>query len=93
MKLHPDVVVMDLVMREVNGFEATRQMLQSNQEARVILTTLHEFPSFIDEARRVGARGCFFKTESGRHLIRAVRVAAQRKEFFTPDDLESVELS
>jgi len=91
-RLHPDVIVMDLVMPERNGLEATREMLRSDRQARVILTTLHEIPSFVDEARRVGACGCFFKTESGRHLIPAVRVAAQRKPFFTPDDLEYPEI-
>ncbi len=91
-RLHPDVIVMDLVMPESNGLEATRELLRSDRQARVILTTLHEIPSFVDEARRVGACGCFFKTESGRHLIPAVRVASQRKPFFTPDDLESPEI-
>jgi DNA-binding NarL/FixJ family response regulator len=87
--LHPDVIVMDLVMPELNGLEATRRVLRSNHEARIILTTLHEIPSFIDEARRAGARGCFFKSESGRHLIPAVRVACERREFFTPADLDA----
>jgi DNA-binding NarL/FixJ family response regulator len=91
-RLHPDVIVMDLVMPESNGLEATRDVLRSDRQARVILTTLHEIPSFVDEARRVGACGCFFKTESGRHLIPAVRVASQRKPFFTPDDLEYPEI-
>ena len=91
-RLHPDVIVMDLVMPESNGLEATREMLRSDRQARVILTTLHEIPSFVDEARRVGACGCFFKAESGRHLIPAVRVASQRKPFFTPDDLEHPEI-
>ena len=91
-RLHPDVIVMDLVMPESNGLEATREVLRSDRQARVILTTLHEIPSFVDEARRVGACGCFFKTESGRHLIPAVRVASQRKPFFTPDDLEYPEM-
>jgi len=86
--LHPDIIVMDLVMPEINGLEATRQVLKFNRKARVILTTLHEFPSFVDQARRAGACGCFFKTESGRHLIPAVRVAIKCREFFTPDDLE-----
>ena len=87
--LHPDVIIMDLMMPECDGLEATRQVLLSDQEVRIILTTLHEDPAFIHAARRAGACGCFFKTESGRHLIPAVRVAAEHRPFFTPDDLES----
>jgi len=84
--LRPDVIVMDLVMPECNGLEATRELLRSEPEARVVLTTLHEFPSFAEEARRVGACGCFFKAESGRQLIPAVRAAAERKPFSTSHD-------
>jgi two-component system nitrate/nitrite response regulator NarL len=88
-RLHPDVIVMDLVMPECNGLEATRQVLRTEPQARVVLTTLHEFPSFAEEARRVGACGCFFKAESGRQLIPAVRAAAERRPFFTSHDLET----
>jgi DNA-binding NarL/FixJ family response regulator len=42
--LRPDVIVMDLVMPECNGLEATRQLLRAEPESRVVLTTLHEFP-------------------------------------------------
>lgn len=87
--LHPDVIVMDLVMPECNGLEATRQLLRAEPEARVVLTTLHEFPSFAEEAKRVGACGCFFKAESGRQLIPAVRAAAEKRPFFTSHDLEA----
>jgi DNA-binding NarL/FixJ family response regulator len=59
--LHPDLIVMDLVMPEINGLEATRQVLKFNQKARVILTTLHEFPSSVDEVRRAGACVLFFQ--------------------------------
>jgi len=60
-RLHPDIIVMDPVVPEVNGLEATRQVRKFNQEARVILTTLHEFPSFVDEARRAGACAAFLR--------------------------------
>jgi DNA-binding NarL/FixJ family response regulator len=88
-QLHPDIVVMDLGMPDVDGLEAARQILSFDDRVRIVLTTLHEFPDFIDAARRAGACGCFFKIESGRHLIPAVRVASQGSNFFTPQDLES----
>lgn len=91
-QLRPDVVVMDLGMPDVNGLEASRQMLRLNKRVRIVLTTLHEYPAFVDAARRAGACGCFLKIESGRHLIPAVRVASQSKKFFTPEDLESIEV-
>ena len=92
-RLRPHIIVMDLMMPECNGLEATKQVLKSDPEIRIILTTLHEFPSFPEEARRVGACGCFSKAESGRHLIPAVRVAREKKEFFTSHDLEAASAS
>ena len=91
-RLHPDVIVMDLMMPECNGLEATRRVLSTDNQTQIILTTLHEDPRFVSAARRAGACGCFFKTESGRHLIPAVRIAAAHKAFFTPGDLESSRL-
>ena len=87
--LRPDIIVMDLMMPECNGLEATRRVLSTGNQTRIILTTLCEDPAFVSAARRAGACGCFFKTESGRHLIPAVRIAAEHKPFFTPVDLES----
>jgi len=91
-RLQPDVIVMDLIMPECNGLEATRRVLSTGNQTRIILTSLHEDPSFVSAARRAGACGCFFKTESGRHLIPAVRIAVEHKPFFTPGDLESCKL-
>jgi DNA-binding NarL/FixJ family response regulator len=92
-RLRPHIIVMDLMMPECNGLEATKQVLKSDPETRIILTTLHEFPTFPEEARRVGACGCFSKEESGRHLVPAVRVASKKEKFFTSHDLEGRDTS
>jgi DNA-binding NarL/FixJ family response regulator len=91
-RLHPDVIVMDLMMPECDGLEATRRVLSTGYQTQIILTTLHEDSAFVSAARRAGACGCFFKTEPGRHLIPAVRIAAEHKPFFTPGDLGSCKL-
>ncbi|HEY6128461.1 MAG TPA: response regulator transcription factor [Candidatus Acidoferrum sp.] len=90
-ELGPDIMIMDLVMPGMSGLEATRRVLQFNTKTRIILTTLHDFPSFVEEARKAGACGCFFKSESGRHAIPAVQAAMKRKEFFTSEDLEGTD--
>src|SRR6266436_412823 len=55
-KLHPDVVVMDVAMPELNGIEATRRLLSENPRARVLALSMHKDSVYVREILRAGAR-------------------------------------
>lgn len=53
----PDWVLMDIQMKQVNGFDATRTLLKSFPQARVIIVTNYESPAYAQKARELGAWG------------------------------------
>lgn len=53
----PDWVLMDIQMQQVNGFDATRILLDSFPEARVIIVTNYDSPAYAQKAREIGAWG------------------------------------
>jgi DNA-binding NarL/FixJ family response regulator len=82
-KLRPDVVVIDISMPELNGLDATRQILRSVSTAILILT-VHQSEVVAREAIEAGARGYVLKIDAGRKLVDAVRALITHQEFFSP---------
>lgn len=82
-QLQPDIVVMDLSMPEMNGLEATRQILRDNPKAQVLILTLHESEELIRQVLTAGARGYVLKSDVAGNLVAAVRALQQRQLFFT----------
>ena len=82
--LHPDIVVMDVVMPRCNGFEATREIVRSTPEIPVIITTLYEYPEILRQAQNAGALGCVGKSKTTRLLVSAVKSAVGHHPFFPP---------
>jgi len=74
--LHPDVIVMDLMMPECNGLGGYRQVLRTDHRVRIILTTLQDYPSFTEQARSVGACGVSLKRVRTA-IDSSIRVATQ----------------
>lgn len=83
-RLRPDIVILDLGMPELNGVDATRQILRALPHAEVLVVTMHESEVLIRQALESGARGYVLKTEAARYLVSAVESLAQGKPFFTP---------
>lgn len=81
--LAPRVVVMDLTMPELNGLEATRQILDKDRDVQVLILSMHESDQVVREVLAVGARGYVLKTDAGRDLIAAVEALLRGKPFFT----------
>ncbi|MCD6672102.1 MAG: response regulator transcription factor [Burkholderiaceae bacterium] len=72
-RLHPDVVVMDIAMPELNGIEATLQMQDVCPSTQVLILSMHATNEHIFRALRAGAHGYLLKDSAGVEVVQAVR--------------------
>lgn len=72
----PDVVVMDLSMPGMGGLEAIRRILARDDNARVLVFTMHDSEAMVGQAMKLGARGYLTKRASNAELLAAVRKVA-----------------
>lgn len=82
-KLKPDVVILDIGMPSLNGLEATRQILKTNPQTRVLILTLHDSDQVVREVLNAGARGFLLKSDAARDLVAAVEALRREKTYFT----------
>lgn len=82
-RYRPDVVVMDLRMKRVDGIEATRQLTVAAGPPVLALTTFND-DELLSGALRAGASGFVLKDSSAEELIRAVRAVAQGDSYLDP---------
>lgn len=80
---HPDVVVMDLRMKRVDGIEATRGLAVTGSPPVLALTTFND-DELLSQALRAGAAGFVLKDSSAEELIRAVRAVARGEGYLDP---------
>ncbi len=80
---HPDVVVMDLRMKRVDGIEATRRLAAAGSPPVLALTTFND-DVLLSGALRAGASGFVLKDSSAEELIRAVRAVAHGDSYLDP---------
>jgi len=83
-ELAPDVIVMDIAMPQLNGIDATAQIVKQNPRTQVLILSMHNDETYLLRALEAGARGFLLKDTAEEDLVRAVRVAAQGKPFFSP---------
>ncbi|HEY3441207.1 MAG TPA: response regulator transcription factor [Paludibaculum sp.] len=83
-ELHPDVIMMDIGMPNLNGIEATAQILKRNPDAGVIILSVHSDEEYLVRALTAGAKGYLLKESADVDLLRAVQAVAQKKSFFSP---------
>lgn len=82
-KLKPDILLLDIGMPNLNGLDATRQILAIMPDARILILTIHDSEQVVREVLAAGARGFLLKSDAGRDLMAAVEALQQRRTFFT----------
>jgi len=75
-QLHPDVVLMDISLPEMNGIEVARRLTQDHPDVRVLMVSAYDEDVYIRSALEAGAAGYLSKTAPGDELVQAVRAVA-----------------
>ncbi|MFF5305852.1 MULTISPECIES: response regulator transcription factor [unclassified Streptomyces] len=83
-ELAPDVVLMDIRMPEMNGIEATREIVAADGSAKVLVLTTFDLDEYVYQALRAGASGFLLKDASARQLADGVRVVAAGEALLAP---------
>lgn len=83
-RLKPDVILADISMPVLNGFEAARRLKSASPETRIIFLTVHEEPTIVMEAMEIGVRGYVIKRSAAQDLITAIREVLQGRPFVSP---------
>jgi DNA-binding NarL/FixJ family response regulator len=73
--LHPDAIVMNITMPEMNGLDAARLIYEMGQPCAVVILSMHKSKQLEDEARRIGVQGFVGKSDAGDQLIPAIENA------------------
>jgi DNA-binding NarL/FixJ family response regulator len=82
--LHPEIVVMDVAMPDLNGIEATRQILKAFPATKVLILSAHSDPEYVEHAVKEGAWGYVVKQASSEVVAKAIHELHKGKTFFTP---------
>lgn len=83
-RMRPHVVVMDIALPELNGIEATRQIIKRVDGTKVLMLTMHSDDVYVRQSLKAGARGYLLKDSEDLDLIKAVKAVGQGGSFFSP---------
>jgi len=83
-KLRPEVVVMDIAMPLLNGFEATRQIRKDFPDTKVLVLSAHSDDAYVQQVTELGAAGFLLKHTSSHNLATAIREVQRGNTFYSP---------
>jgi DNA-binding NarL/FixJ family response regulator len=80
----PDVIIVDINMPEMSGFEVMRKILEEDIEARIILLTAHKDRKLVEKGFSVGAMGFVLKVTASNDLMPAIYEVFQGNRYISP---------
>jgi DNA-binding NarL/FixJ family response regulator len=83
-RFRPTVVLMDIRMPELDGLEATRRILATDEGARILILTTFDLDEYVYEALRAGASGFVLKDDPPEQLLSAIRTVAGGDALLSP---------
>ena len=83
-KLRPDVIVADVTMPNLNGFEALTQLGKTHPNIKVVFLTMHQNAAYARRALDAGASGFVVKHSASEELVVAIHAALKGETFITP---------
>lgn len=89
-ELRPDIVVLDISMPLLNGFEAARKIRETLPTIKLIFLSQHLNPAYLREALKIGATGYVLKAETSEELQTAVKTVLRGETYISPSFGEDV---
>jgi len=84
-ELTPDVIIMDVAMPDLNGIEATRQIVAEFPAIKVIALSMHDDRRFVLHMIKAGAKGYLLKDSAFKDLAKAIRVVVANKTYLSSE--------
>jgi two-component system, NarL family, response regulator LiaR len=90
LETHPDIIVMDIQMPEMDGVAATKDILAEWSDAKVIILTMYRQDTYVFEAIKVGARGYLLKDADANDLIESIKRVSEGETLLSADMAASI---
>lgn len=82
--LHPDLILMDITMPNLNGVDTARLIRAKNQDARILILSMNSDPHFVKDAFAAGVNGYMLKGDSSKEMTRAMKTVMAGKIYLSP---------
>lgn len=82
---HPDVIVMDICMPELNGIDAACRILNVNPSIQIVFLSMYATKEYVYQAMKVGALGYVLKESAGDDVVKAIRSVHSGQRFLSQE--------
>ncbi len=87
---HPHVILMDINMAPINGFEATRKILKTSPQVKIIGVSVNNQPSYARNIMQLGAKGYVTKNSSKEEMVKAIYEVMKGKTYICEEVLQKM---